>query len=162
MTNDDIHKLIFPDRRHAADFDYPFDQWIEIAQFALDRFEAFLDVPIEHEEFQESLFGNGFCVGISSPAPALGAFNITWKGIFGAGWLEDSDTQNSNLYISATLFLYSNTNKLVTKSNKSLLEYEYVRLDDKTINWRPFTENAWMTDEFDEYEFFDDPDERFG
>lgn len=127
----------------------------------MDQFERFLGVPIEHENLAECDLSRGFCIEIGSPRPALGAFNITWKGIFGASWLDDPETNISNLYISATIFLYSNTKKLMTNFTDSFLEYEYVKLDERTFTWQPFLKNAWMIDEHEEYEPFDDPDKRF-
>ncbi len=50
---------------------------------------------------------------------------------------------------------------MVTNSNESTLEYEYVKLDDGTFTWQPFIKNAWMIDEHEEYEPYDDPDDRF-
>lgn len=161
MNIENIDQLIFPDRPHSPDFDYSTDQWGQIVKYAIDRFEKFLGVPIEHEKIAESELRKGFCIGIGPPIPALGAFSITWKGIFCATWLIEPESKNSHLYISATLFLYSNTKKLVTNSNDSVLEYEYVKFDDKTFGWQPFIKNAWMSDEFEEYESFDDPDKRF-
>lgn len=161
MNIENIDQLIFPDRPHSPDFDYSTDQWIAIVKHTMDRFERFLGTPIDHENIVESGLNQGFSIDIVSPAPALGAFNITWKGIFGATWLVEPESKNSNLYITATLFLYSNTKKMETKSNDGFLEYEYAKLDDKTFRWRPFIKNAWMIDEFEEYEFFDDPDKRF-
>tara|TARA_R110002095_G_scaffold89262_3_gene77904 strand:- start:412 stop:900 length:489 start_codon:yes stop_codon:yes gene_type:complete len=161
MNQENLDALIFPDCPLSADLDYSKEKWFEIIQYTLGRFETFLGVPIEHEDLENSNIGHGFCIDIGSPAPACGAFHVTWKGIYGAGWLENAETNLASFYISATLFLYSNTKKLVTNSRESLLEYEYVRLDDNSCIWRPFIENAWMTDEFEEYEPFDDPDKRF-
>ena len=161
MDQEELEQLLFLDREYSDELDYPRSKWIEIIQNTLDRFETYLGVPVEHEEFQSSSIGSGFCVDIASPVSACGKFNITWKGGYGAGWITDSETKTSFLYISATLFLYSNTKKLVTNSNESFLEFEYVKGEDGTFLWRPFLKNAWMIDEHGEYEYFDDPDERF-
>ena len=96
--------------------------------------------------------GEGFCVDIWSPAPLLGILALSWKGILGGQVLNDG----RKLDISATLFLYSQKKKLVTKEGASFLELVYEKDDSGDGNWRI---DGWLKDVYYEYEFFDQDDD---
>jgi hypothetical protein len=104
---------------------------------------------VEHERPLEPNVGDGFSVDIWSPRSLLGPLAVNWKGILGCTVLNE----NAGLEISISLFLYCNGKKIVTKSGKGLLEYRYVKDHDNGPHW---STDGWKTDEYGEYEFFDD------
>ncbi len=132
--------------------EYSTQQWVEIVESILEQLRLFLNLPINHEPLEGNV-GEGFCIDIWSPKPLLGTLALSWKGILGGQVLNDG----RRLDISATLFLYSQHKKLVTKSGASFLELVYARDNSGKGNWRA---DGWLPDEYWEYEFFDKDDYR--
>ena len=54
--------------------------------------------------------------------------------------------------ISATLFIYSNKKKLLTKDGASFLELVFNKDNTGVGNWQSY---GWKEDEFEEYGYFD-------
>lgn len=148
MTN--IDKLIWPESNGIET--YSIGQWLDIVKYVLEKLQFFLELPIEHEPLENNI-GEGFCINIWSPAPLLGTFALSWKGILGGQILNDG----KRLDISATLFLYSQKKKLITKEGASFLELIYEKDGFGKGSWRI---DGWLKDVYYEYEFFDQDDTR--
>lgn len=145
-----IDELVWP--KSSSIKEYSSEQWINIVKYVLKKLQTFLNQPIDHEQLEDNI-GDGFCINISSPKPLLGAFALSWKGILGGQVLDEGQ----RLDISATLFLYSNKKKLLTKSGASFLELVYEKDNLGKGNWRLY---GWLEDVHYEYEFFDQDNER--
>jgi hypothetical protein len=144
-----MNDLIFNESNGIKE--YSTEQWISIVEYVLEQLQFFLNLPIEHESLEGNV-GEGFSLNIWSQTLLLGPLALSWKGILGGQILN-----NSRLNISATLFLYSQKKKLVTKEGASLLELVYEKDDFGNGNWQL---DGWLKDVYYEYEFFDQDDER--
>lgn len=143
----DTDKLLASADQHPQSACTP-PQWQEIARLALQRFSAFLELPIVHERFEDEDFVGGFSVSIYGGNPARGAhLRTTWRGILGADISEMCGIQ-----VSATIFVYSDGKRLVARSGGDYLQYRYERSSSGEYHWAA---PEWEMDEHDEYGFFD-------
>lgn len=148
MTN--IDEFVWPESGNIGE--YSTKQWVDIVEYVLSKLRIFLNLPIDHEPLENNV-GDGFCVNIWNPKPLLGSLALSWKGILGGQILNEGRRLN----ISATLFLYSQQKKLITKEGASFIELVYKKDDLGKGNWRM---EGWLTDVYYEYEFFDQEDNR--
>jgi hypothetical protein len=121
---------------------YLTEDWIAIINYAILKLNKFFgEVFIYNkEDFKE--VGNGFCIEFKSKS-CHGPLNIYLKGILGADILGDDE----ELRISATLFTFSDDQKLITTNNDCYFEIEYK----PSVLGGKWISLGWMADEYDEF-----------
>jgi hypothetical protein len=127
------------------------EEWSQIITHLVDMLRDYLQQPVE---VPDSLIGESIiddeaiCCPIRSPVPFGGPLAVAWEGTLG---LEVIDGRP---YISASLFLFSNGNRLVVAGQLgSYLELVYEKAESGVSNWHSL---GWIEDIYGEFEAIDE------
>ncbi len=139
--------LIWPQQDSAPFAQYSHQQWVSIIRYAQRTFANFMKMPIAFESLDTASIGSGFCVDMKGWDGHGGPFGLSWHGILGGAPLEDA----RNLHISANLFLYVDTQKVVSHAGDSFLEAVLEQASTGEGEWRL---KGWEADVYGEFEYF--------
>jgi len=139
--------LIWP-QQNAIDFEnYTQEDWISIVRYVQGQFVYFIDTPVAFESLTTASIGDGFCLDMKGWEGQGGPLSVTWHGILGGALLEEA----GYLHISASLFLYVDTQKVVNHAGGSFLEVVFEQAVTGEGEWRM---KGWEPDIYGEYEYF--------
>lgn len=123
--------------------DYEASEWSAIVMYVIQKLHEFLGVTLIFKEDDFKDVGNGFCIEFIYKFSEIRPMNIHIKGTLGADILGD----NESLRITATIFIYSDEQKMQLSNGYSYFEIEYIPRMTGGY-WQPI---GWMYDEYDEF-----------
>ena len=139
--------LIWP-KPETIDFkSYTQEDWISIVRYAQRTFAYFMKMPIAFQSLTTASIGAGFCLDMKGWEGHGGPIGLSWHGILGGVPLEEA----GYLHISASLFLYVDTQKVVSHAGDSFLEVVFEKASTGEGEWRL---KGWEPDIYGEYEYF--------
>lgn len=127
---------------------YDADAWIGLLQHAIAALNEWLGQEIETEPLNQGCVGEkaggGFCLYVLKACPSRSHL-LHWRGILGATIVDD------RIRVSLTVFMYSGSERLVTKTGKEFADFFYEMNEDKRGEWRLV---GWFEDTYGEYSQF--------
>lgn len=139
--------LIWPQQNSAPFAQYSHQQWVGIIRYAQSTFVDFMKMPIAFESLNTASIGDGFCLDMKGWEGHGGPLGLSWHGILGGAPLQEA----GYLHISASLFLYLDTQRVVNHAGDSFLEVVFEKALTGEGEWRL---KGWEPDIYGEYEYF--------
>lgn len=139
--------LIWPQQHNTPFAQYSHQQWVDIIRYAQAKFTQFMNMPVAFESLTTASIGGGFCLDMKGWEGRGGPLGLAWQGILGGDPIEEA----GYLHISAILFLYVGSQKVVSTAGDSFLEVVFERTSAGEGEWRM---KGWEPDIYGEYKWF--------
>jgi len=142
----DVDRLIWTKEQTVKFSDYSKEHWQKIFLHTFSKFEESLATSCYHEKIDEEEFCRGFCVNIWSPPGPNAFLSFTWRGVLGATIIGTESEEW--IHISASLFIFINTKRVVNSNSRNYIEYTFKQ---NALGDGEWTCDDWQDDEYDEF-----------
>ena len=127
---------------------YDATAWNCLLRHSIAKLNDWLGYEVETESLDNGCVGEGagggFCLNILDARPSKNDL-FHWKGILGASIVDD------RIRVGLTLFLYSGTQRLVTRDGKEFADFVFELNESGRSEWKLF---GWFEDTYGEYSQF--------